>query len=172
MKRLLPFLLLILSSSAKALDPDYIFGDATTKPGYSVFRARGHFAGKERLYSGDVMNGIYGRGWNGSAYSNSDGSAIEIQANETWSTTGNGTKILFKTVPVGSVTSATVGTFQSDGGFLPFSRTEAQLKASTPTAVGALYYDSTNLEIVRSTGITTCLSYSKIEDSTAVPDGW
>lgn len=165
---LIPFLLY-----ADAYEnPKNIYGDSDTQPGEQINRARGHFKAPSILFSGDIMNGLYGRGYNGSAFTTSNNAAIEFQANETWSTTANGTKILFKTTPVGSVTPATVGTFQSDGGFLPFSRTEAQLKVSTPTAVGAIYYDSTNKEFVQSTGTTTCLDYGKIEAASTAPDGW
>lgn len=118
MKRLIPFLFLLMASFAKADDyrnPDTIFGDSTTKPGYSVNRARGHFSGKERLYSGDVINGLYGRGWDGSNFSTSDRISIEMQASETWSSTANGTKMLFKITPAGTTTPIQVLSLDTGG---------------------------------------------------------
>lgn len=122
MKRLLPFLFIAMASLVRADDyrnPDTIFGESTTKPGYSVSRARGHFSGKERLYSGDVINGLYGRGWDGSAFSTSDRISIEMQASETWSSTANGTKMLFKVTPAG--TTVPVQVLSLDTGGVTFS---------------------------------------------------
>lgn len=178
MKRIVILSLFILGlNPAPAFSHDgtldaYGNGGSTTTPGQRIRRGRGHDRDKERVQSGDVIHGIYGRGYTGSAFTTSDNAAIEMQAAENFSSTANGTKVLIKTTPAGSTTAATVGTFQPDGGFLPYSRTEAQLKVSTPTVAGALYYDSTNNEIIRSTGATTCLDYAKIEDPTAAPDGW
>lgn len=161
----------VIAYPAHAVDID-AYGASSATPGDRVNRGRGHDRDKEPILSGDVINGLYGRGYNGSAFTTSDGVSIEMQASQDWTTTANGTKILIKTTPAGSTTAATVGTFQSDGGFLPFSRTEAQLKVSTPTATGAIYYDSTNKEFVQSTGTTTCLDYGKIEAAATAPDGW
>lgn len=140
--------------------------------GITAKRGRNDFTIKEPLASADVLFFIRGYGYNGSAFGTNAAAAIEATAGQAWTTTANGTRILFKTTPAGSTTPATVGTFQPDGGFLPYSRTEAQLKVSTPSAVGAIYYDSTNKEFVQSTGTTTCFDYAKIEDATAAPDGW
>ena len=148
-------------------------GGSTTQPGQRIRRGRGHDRDKERVQSGDVIHGIYGRGYTGSAFTTSDNVAVEMQAAEDWSSTANGTKVIIKTTPSGSTTAGTVGTFQPDGGFLPYSRTEAQLKVSTPTAVGALYWDSTNSQHVKSTGTTNCTDYAAASSTTTItPIGW
>jgi phage gp45-like len=80
------------------------------------------------------------------------GSTLDVQA---------GTAVTF------AAPLALTGTY-----FKPVAATEAALKVSTPTVVGAVWYDSTNKEFVQSTGTTTCFDYAKIEDPTAAPDGW
>lgn len=200
MKQFIPvitFLVIMLGMGAKAEDLMTVYGDANTKPGRCVIRGRGHAQGKENIYSGDVINGIYGRGYDGTSFQTSNGAAIELQASQDWSTTAHGTKIVFIATPDDSTTPATVWTIDGDGNltytgnytitattitltapvvasgaFYPYSRTEAQLKVSTPTAVGGVWYDSTNKEFVQSTGTSTCFDYGKIEDATAAPDGW
>ena len=56
-------------------------------------------------------------------------------------------------------------------GFQLYSRTEAELKAITPTAAGAIYYDSTNYAIIVSTG-TGAGAFGLITDGTSLPTGW
>ncbi|MBI4396361.1 MAG: hypothetical protein HY548_04645 [Elusimicrobia bacterium] len=79
----------------------------------------------------------------------------------------------------GNVTSTGTVTISGAGGLTVtggpttvYNRTEAQLKVSTPTAKGQLFYDTTNDEFVKSTGTATCFDYSQIHDKTAVPVGW
>jgi hypothetical protein len=52
-----------------------------------------------------------------------------------------------------------------------YSRTEAELKAITPTAAGQIYYDSTNYAVVVSTG-TGVGAFGLITDGTQQPTGW
>lgn len=140
--------------------------------GINMRQGKGHNKNREAVASGDTLGFLRGFGYTGSSFPADAGVGIDFEAAEAWTATANGTEIAIKTTAVGATTAREVGTFESDGGFLPFSRTEAQLKVSTPTAVGAIYYDSTNKEFVQSTGTTTCADYSKIEDPAAAPDGW
>ena len=55
--------------------------------------------------------------------------------------------------------------------FYPYSRTEAELKALSPDAAGSLYYDSTNLSIIISTGTGTG-AFAIIYSSDTTPNGW
>lgn len=87
--------------------------DAT--PGQRIRRARGHDRDKEAILSGDVIQGMYGRGYTGSAFTTSDRVSIELQANQDWTTTANGTKIIFKTTPDDSTTPGTAMTIDDDG---------------------------------------------------------
>lgn len=118
LKSLITFFLLSLCSLAHTQE-ESVFGDSATVPGSLVYRARGHFAGKERLFSGDVLNGMYGRGWDGTAFSLTDRVSIQFQASETWTPTANGTKILFRVTPPGTTTPVTAMTI--DGGTVTFS---------------------------------------------------
>jgi len=52
-----------------------------------------------------------------------------------------------------------------------YSRTEAELKSITPTAAGQVYYDSTNLAVIVSTG-TSEAAFGLITDGTSQPTGW
>ena len=73
----------------------------------------------------------------------------------------------------GTITASGSGGVSVTGGpFTPYSRTEAQLKASTPTAVGQMFYDSTNVQFVLTTGTATSFDYGEVNDGTAAPTGW
>ena len=155
------------------LNPATSWGDSLIR----TQRGRGHPGDKAAIMSGDVITGLAGRGYTGSAFTTADGISIELQASEDWTGAAQGTKVLIKVTPAGSTTAATVLTIDSTGitaavPLKPYPQTEAQLKVSTPTAVGMIWYDSTNAEFVQSTGTASCLDYAKIEDPTAAPDGW
>lgn len=127
-------------------NPDFIYGDATTAPGYMVNRARDHYQAPSRLFSGDIINGLYGRGYNGSAFTTSNRVGIEFQATETWTTTANGSQILFKVTPPGSTTPITAMTINGStvsfsGGFSLSSSTV--IDAFTPS-FGAVTAGSTS----------------------------
>ncbi len=92
----------IAADSVKS--PSIEYGSA---PGVLISRARGHDKGRDALLSGDVLNGIYGRGYDGSSFTTTDRVAIELQASENWTQSANGTAIVFKTTPAGSTTPVT-----------------------------------------------------------------
>ena len=64
-------------------------------------------------------------------------------------------------IDIGANTSEPMGVF-----------TEAQLKVSTPTAVGLTYYDSTNKAVVVATGTSTCYDYGQVNAGGTAPAGW
>jgi len=53
-----------------------------------------------------------------------------------------------------------------------YSRTEAQIKVTTPTVVGQIVYDSTNKAVVVGTGTTTCLDWGQVNAGGTAPAGW
>ena len=50
--------------------------------------------------------------------------------------------------------------------------TEAELKLSTPTVAGLLFYDSTNSNLIISTGTTTSFDYGQSNSGTTAPSSW
>lgn len=58
-----------------------------------------------------------------------------------------------------------------NGGFMPYRRTEAQLKVWGADQTGEIYFDTTNNELVKATG-TSAGQFSQIHDKTAKPTGW
>jgi len=120
MKKLfIPLFLLVLSGAIFAQTPLFdtltIFGGSSATPGLRIKRARGHDGAKERTASGDVINGIYGRAYTGSAFGTTDAVTIELQASQDWTGSNNGTKILFKVTANGATTNSTVFTINPDG---------------------------------------------------------
>ncbi len=115
-KRMMMFLLsafLPLSSfGAEAqLNPATSWGDALIR----VQRGRGHPGDKMTILSGDIINGLSGRGYNGTNFTTSDGISLEFQASETWTSTANGSKMLFKVTPDTTATAATIMTITGTG---------------------------------------------------------
>lgn len=146
--------------NADGNNSDYVgYGD-DSNVGVVTKRARAQFGTPGKLLSGDALGVFQSYGYNGSAFVGPKGS-IEIQANQNWSSTANGTKILFKTTPDGSTTQATTLTLDDDGnltttGYLTmYTRTSAQIKVTTPTAVGQTVFDTTLNQPVFSTGTAT-----------------
>lgn len=151
------------SANAGMLDEiNYRYGDSTNKPGIQVGRARGQSTSPEHLYTSDIINGIYGFGYDGTVFNTTSRSSIEIQASENWTSTANGTQILFKTTPA---TTTTAGTALTIGGgnvsvSVPFvllnstaPRTTSSFANMTILA-GAMVFNSTDNEICVATGTT------------------
>lgn len=198
--------------------------------GITAKRGRNDFTIKETLASGDSLLFIRGYGYNSAAFGTSAAASIEFQANQAWTTTANGSKIIFKTTPDGTITPATVMTIDDDGnvaiagnltvtgtgattGAQTFSsvtvtnqqvwgettakstmtptalslddgltltvagptnisglvtltnyvriynQTSAEIKVTTPTAVGLQVFDTTIKQTVWSTGTATCFDW-------------
>lgn len=146
---LLASILLPLSSFAENYqNPDYIYGDATTAPGYMVYRARDHYRAPSLIQSGDVINGLFGRGYNSTSFTSVNNVAIEFQAAENWTTTANGTKILFKATPTSGTTPATVLTISGDGG-AAFAAAATSQDAFTVSAVATNDDPTTRVQFAR-----------------------
>lgn len=84
-----------VTSDARAAAPQFIFR-----------RANGTSTSMTALASGDAIGAIQFRGHDGSALTTTR-ATIEATAAETWSGSGNGANILFKTTAVGATTAAT-----------------------------------------------------------------
>lgn len=135
MKRIILLLLAVLTALPIYAD-DELYDSYGSTPGNRIRRSRGHERDRDVILSGDGINGIYGRGFNGSAYTTSDRVSIELQANENWSTTANGTKVLIKTTPDGSTTMATVATINSLGLLITPPSSQTIAEGGTITADG------------------------------------
>lgn len=83
--------------------------------GITSKRGRNDFTIKETLASGDNLFFIKGYGYNGTAFGTNAAASIEFIANQAWTSTANGTKIVFKTTPDGTATPATAMTLDDDG---------------------------------------------------------
>jgi len=98
---------------------------------------------------------------------------LTLTANGTLNVNGNMTST---GADVTIATNATIsGTLTLSGGLIlsdPYSATETELKASTPTVVGQMYWDETNLAMIVSTGITNCASFGLIYNGALAPTGW
>ena len=91
----------------------------------------------------------------------------DIFANANISTTGDDVDISTHVAITGTVTLSG-GLTLSD----PYSATETELQATTPTVVGQIYYDESNLAMVISTGIVNAASFGLIYAGTSTPTGW
>jgi len=174
-KLLLPLLMLVGLVPTPTFSHDgtldaYGNGGSTTTPGQRIRRARGHDRDKERVLSGDVINGIYGRGFNGTAFTTSDSASIEIQAGENWSTTANGSKVVIKTTPLTSVTAATSVSINGTGLIvtMPSAQTIAEGDVITAdacgtvkriTAAGAVTTNTTNTFTAPAASNAGCVMY-------------
>lgn len=83
--------------------------------GITSKRGRNDFTIKETLATGDKLFFINGYGYNGAAFGTSAASSMEFTANEAWTTTANGSKIVFKATPVTTATPSTIMTLDGTG---------------------------------------------------------
>jgi hypothetical protein len=109
------------------------------------------------------MNGLAGRGYNGSAFTTTSGISLELQASEDWTATANGTKFVFKTTPVTTATSAASLTVSSSG--LSLLTNAAPRTNLTPLAAGTLVWNSADGQLCVSTG-TVATSWVQVADGT------
>lgn len=173
MKKIAVFLLsfLVLRCQAGVFDETFFnFGTASSSPGITVNRARGHSAAPELIQVGDTLSGFYVGGFNGSAFT-AQKAGFKIQATETWSTTANGSKF---TVQVTSNTTTTlVDAFVVTGAsvsvgvpLFTFAANAAPRTTLTPTSVGQVVYNSTARELCLSSG-TVINSWVQVSSPTA-----
>ncbi len=90
--------------------PTYLdaYSNANYPAGMVGRRARGSIASPAAPQSGDYLTGLFGRGFDGSAFTTGSKGAILIVAAQTWSSVANGTYISFETTPIGSTTRSEV----------------------------------------------------------------
>lgn len=93
-------------SDGRAAAPQFVFR-----------RANGTSTSMTALASGDAIGNIQFRGHDGSALTTTR-ATIEAVAAETWSGSGNGANLLFKTTTIGAVTAATTRMTLTDAGNL------------------------------------------------------
>jgi len=108
--------------------------------GITAKRGRNDFTIKEPLASGDLLYFVKGYGYNGTAFGTNPAASIEMSASQAWTSTANGSKIVFKTTPNGSATQATALTINNDAS-VSFS-SAVTVNAST-TAVNAFIISAT-----------------------------
>lgn len=140
MKRASPLsFLFLLAASICLAGPDprgilelegYSNGAAT---GITSKRGRNDFTIKERVASGDELFFIDAYGYNGTSFGNTPAASISIKASENWSTTANGTSIVFETTQLGETTPST--TFSITGSGLSSNHTTRDTAAA---AAGSL----------------------------------
>ncbi len=185
MKSLLSILFgfLLISAPVMAEDwtnPSYQYGGSTNAPGSTIFRARGHAGDKEHLYTSDILNGVYGYGYDGTNFGTSSRVSIQLQASEAWTTTANGTQILFKVTPVTTTTPVTPMTISGTGvSFTTMTvtglfglRTDAAPRTNiTPTAIGQMIVNTgaSPDQVCISSG-TTASTWVKIADFSTACD--
>lgn len=190
MKRILTafgFMLLatFVMGAGEVSGPETSYGGT---PGIKVYRANGHSQDRIAVRSGDIINGLYGYGYNGSAFTTNAGVAIKEKASQNWTTTANGTKITFETTPDGSTTATEVMSIDNAGNLTVagaldvtgsitvaavlnlYTRTSAQIKITTPTAVGQVIFDTTLKQIVIGTATANCTSW--VNSTGTVPSGY
>ncbi len=155
-------------------NPSTSYGTSTNKPGSRINRARGHAGDIEHIYSGDVLNGVYGRGYDTSSFGTTDDVAIEEQAAEDFSTTANGTKVLIKVVPVTTTSQSTIMTIDGTGVTITGALTATTMGANlgvlvatqTIAAAGTIAADACgSIKRISSAGVVT----SSTTDTMSVP---
>lgn len=95
----------IITASTDGAVGLYHYGDIDVGNSIRFFRAKGSKASPTGLVSGNVLGSIRGLGYNGSAFTYATGT-IDIITTENWSTTANGTAIVFNTTPNGSAAAS------------------------------------------------------------------
>jgi hypothetical protein len=83
--------------------------------GITAKKGRNDFTIKEPLGSGDSIFYIKGYGYDGVKFSTNPVTSVEFLANQAWTTTANGSKIVFKTTPDGTITPVAAMTIDDDG---------------------------------------------------------
>lgn len=161
MKKRLAISLFFLATAAHADEP--ITDSYGTSPGSLIRRARGHDGDKTVLASGDVLNGVYGRGYTGTAFTTANNAAIELQTSQAWTPSANGTKVIVKTTQTGGTSQAAVLTITNNG--LTLLSDAAPRTNLTPPAVGTLVWNSADGQLCVSTG-TAVNSWVQVADGT------
>lgn len=148
-------------------NPSTAYGTSTNTPGSRVNRARGTSRDPEHIYSGDVINGVYGRGYDGVSFGAADDVSIEEQASEDWTTTANGTKVLIKvtapqtTTPITAMVVTSSGTSFTGAQFFTPGAAQSVMYATTTITVGSSYIT------IGSTGTMTLTGTPTLSTSTA-----
>lgn len=108
-------------------------------------RANTSSASPSALASADVIGAIEARGHDGSAFTTSR-AGIDFTAAETWSGSGNGANILFKTTAIGSTAAATTRMTLGDTGNLTLATGYLlRVSSNTGTAAGTTRTDALQL---------------------------
>lgn len=159
-KIIIPFFMALISTMAYAgPDPRGILeleGFANSDSvGITSKRGKGDFYIPEALASNSAFFFIKGYGWNGSAFATNSAASIEFLANQAWTTTNNGSKIVFKTTPDGTSTPVTGMTLDDDGNL---SITGNLSVSGTGATTGATTFSSMTVTNQQVWGATTAKS--------------
>ena len=159
-------------------EPSDVFGGSSVNAGLKINRYRGQFGNREHLYSGDILNGLYGYGYGLTALQTTPGVTIKLKANQDWTASAQGTKIVFETTPDGSTTPAEVFSIDDDGnvsvgGALAVSGATTGIIKNTPSDIFDCSYSSKTIvptatfQLLYSTGAITLEATPNIATTTA-----
>jgi hypothetical protein len=88
--------------------------DDSVSSQFALRRARGTIAAPLPPNNGDVLGSFSFRGWNGSSFTGSK-AFLGAQAEQNWTSTGNGARLIFSTTPIGDTVLATRMTIKGSG---------------------------------------------------------
>jgi hypothetical protein len=88
-------------------------------PQFNTRRANGTAAAPTAVKAGDGLAVFSGRGYGATGWSASNRAVVSMLAAENWTDTAQGSEIQFQTTPLGSIATATVWKFTSEGHLLP-----------------------------------------------------
>ena len=123
-----------------------------SSPAIAAQRARGTSAAPTAVLAGDYLVTLGARAYNGSAFAATSKAYISAKATEAWSTTANGTSIVFATTPNTTTTPSELVTINSTGNLLVGTTTDGNFKldiASSGSSGTLRAYDQT-----ATTGVT------------------
>lgn len=162
--KLLKVLALVLSVPLVYLWAQVVSTEYSASPGTSVYRANGQFGNELPIASGDTLNEVAARGYDGSNYSASDVVALRMVAAEAFTASAQGTTVQVRTTQTGSITPATVLTVGSNG--LSLLTDAAPRTNLTPPSAGTLAWNSGDGELCVSSG-TTASTWVQVSSPTA-----
>lgn len=147
-----------------------IYGTSLTKPGLYVGRARGTSRDPEQLFNSDFMHGIYANGFKPNGFTSTPVAAVSLMANENWSNTANGTKIIFTATPNTTTTPTTAFSITGTSVSVNVSLFTMPISTGprtnvTPSIAGQVIFNSTFAELCMSTG-TAINSWVKVSTPT------
>ena len=129
-------------------------------PGLVMVRSRGTGASPSAVLSNDTIGFLAGSGYDGTIYKQTSSASIAFRANENWTTTNNGSIMLFQTTQIGTTNRQIVATLndfgitaprgfrQATGGYMTNEwMTSTDVQTLVNSLYGAIYYGATNYNL-------------------------